>query len=81
MTSTMQNQFMAQEASSNTQVLWGTNINTNEVQIKMKNFINTFAVIKEDSDDFTQAPYYIDKLKDIKETENYTLDIDCDHVY
>jgi hypothetical protein len=47
----------------------------------MKNFINTFVQIKEDSDDFTQAPHYIDKLKDIKDTEVYILDIDCDHVY
>lgn len=81
MTSTALNGVNGMEASSNTQVLWGTNINTNEIQLKMKSFINTFVDIKEDSDDFTQAPYYIDQLKNIKETEQYILDIDCEHVY
>lgn len=47
----------------------------------MKNFINTYVIVNEDSDDFTQAPYYIDQLKNIKETEVYILDINCDHVY
>lgn len=81
MTSTALNGVNGMEASSNTQVLWGTNINTNEIQLKMKSFINTFVDIKEDSDDFTQAPYYINQLKNIKETEQYILDIDCEHVY
>lgn len=39
------------------------------MQMKMKNFINTFVDIKEDSEDFTQAPYYIEELRNIKETE------------
>ena len=47
----------------------------------MKNFINTYVIINEDSDDFTQAPFYINKPKEIKENENYILDINCDHVY
>ena len=41
----------ANETSSHTQVLWGTNINTNEVQMKLKNFINNFEEIKDDDDD------------------------------
>ena len=32
------------EMSSTTQVIWGTNINTNEVQMKLKNFINKLNV-------------------------------------
>ena len=46
----------------------------------MKNFINTYVEINEDSDDFTQAPHYINLLKNIKETEVYILDIDCNHI-
>jgi hypothetical protein len=41
-------------------VLWGTNINTNEVQNKIKSFITAFTIMKEDSDDFMQAPHYIE---------------------
>lgn len=41
----------ANEVSSHTQVLWGTNINTNDVQTKLKNFINNFEEIRDDSDD------------------------------
>ena len=47
----------------------------------MKNFINTFVILEEDSEDFTQQPYYIEQLKMIKDTETYMLDINCDHVY
>ena len=41
----------ANEMSSHTQVLWGTNINTSDVQMKLKNFINNFEEIKDDDDD------------------------------
>jgi len=33
---------MGNEMSSNTQVLWGTNINTNSLQQKLKEFLTTF---------------------------------------
>ena len=39
------------ENSSHTQVIWGTNINTNDVQMKLKNFINNFEEIRDDDDD------------------------------
>ena len=71
----------AEASSTTTQLLWGTNINTTEVQTKLRNFINTFVIINEDDEDFTQAPYYVEQLKQIKETEQYILDVDCDHVY
>ena len=29
---------------------------------------------------YMQEPLYIKKLKDIAETEEYTLDVDCDHL-
>jgi hypothetical protein len=47
----------------------------------MRSFINTFNLISEEEEDFTKAPFYIEKLKEIKDTEIYMLDIDCDHIY
>jgi DNA replication licensing factor MCM4 len=47
----------------------------------MKNFINTFTIINEDEEDFAKPPHYIEKLKEIYETEVYILEIDCDHIY
>ena len=74
------------EMSSHTQVLWGTNINTNDVQMKLKNFINNFEEIKEDSDDeddqqFQRAPFYIERLKEVRELDQHVLEIDCEHVW
>lgn len=81
----------AGEMSSNTQVLWGTNINTNDISNRLREFLTTF--IPEMPDDqmdlsadqgnerYMQEPYYITKLKQIAETEEYTLDVDCDHIY
>ena len=45
-------------------MLWGTNINASEVQMKLKNFINNFEEIKDDDDEdddqqYQKAPYYI----------------------
>mmetsp|Transcript_25750 Transcript_25750/g.32058 ORF Transcript_25750/g.32058 Transcript_25750/m.32058 type:complete len:152 (-) Transcript_25750:1949-2404(-) len=82
-----QNQLLGagNEMSSHTQVLWGTNINTNEVQTKLKNFINNFEEMKDDDDDddeqYQRAPYYIQKLQEVRELDGNVLDIDCDHVF
>ena len=69
------------EASSGTQVLYGTNINSNEVQNKLRNFIQTFVEIDENDERFDMAPFYMTALEQIKETEQYILDVNCDHVY
>ena len=69
------------EASSGTQVLYGTNINSNEVQTKLRNFIQTFVQIDENDERYDMAPFYMTALEQIKETEQYILDINCDHVY
>ena len=78
-------QGVGNEMSSHTQVLWGTNINTNEVQMKIKNFINNFEEIKDDDDDddeqYQRAPYYIQKLREVRELDGNVLDVDCDHVF
>jgi DNA replication licensing factor MCM4 len=80
----LQNQMQgAAEQSSYTQVIWGTNINTSDVATRLKNFINTFVELKDDDDDeqYTSAPVYIEKLKEMRELEEYTLDVNCDHVF
>lgn len=70
------------EMSSNTQVLWGTNINTNDIQQQLKEFLMTHTIMPEgDVDNFNVEPYYITKLKEMMETEDYTLDVDCGHLY
>lgn len=76
------------EMSSNTQVLWGTNINTNELQSKLKEFLTTFTVEPADDDmamdgdeQFNLQPHYISLLKQIAETEEYVLDVDCEHIH
>jgi len=72
--------------TSNTAVLWGTNIQTNTVQIKLKEFINNFVEEKEIDQDggdeqFARVPYYIEKLKEVRDLELTVLDVDCSHIY
>lgn len=72
--------------TSNTQVLWGTSINTNSVQNKLKDFINNFVEEREidhdgGDDQFTRTPYYIEKLKEVRDMELTVLDIDCSHIF
>lgn len=47
--------------SSVTQVIWGTNISTNEVHKSIREFYTTFNKVDFDGDniDFNQKPYYI----------------------
>lgn len=40
------------EPSSGTQVLYGTNINSNEVQQKLRNFLSTFVEMDENEEKF-----------------------------
>lgn len=75
----------ANDMSSNTQVIWGTNINASDVSSKLKNFIHTFVeMIDNDMDDdaqFERKPYYIEKLKESRQMEEYVLPVDCDHIW
>lgn len=57
------------EPSSGTQVLYGTNINSNEVQQKLRNFLSSFTVVDENTENYDAMPYYLDQLKTIYETE------------
>ena len=75
-----------QEMSSNTQVFWGTNINANDVQTKLKNFINTFVELNdndedENDDQFTKAPFYFGKLTLLRQMEETVLEVNCDHIF
>lgn len=78
----------ANEMSSATQVIWGTNINASEVQSKLKNFIQSFVEMnddeaEEDNDDhyLNKKPYYMEKLQEIKEMEDTVLQVNCDHIF
>jgi len=82
------NMGAAGEMSSNTQVLWGTNINTNSLQMQLKEFLMTYTVMPEpgadgviNDDQFNIEPVYITKLKDMAVTEEFVLDVDCRHIY
>jgi DNA replication licensing factor MCM4 len=35
----------------------------------------------ENDEKFDQMPFYIEQLKQINETEQYILDVNCDHLY
>lgn len=67
-------------------MLWGTNIQANLVQQKLKEFINNFVEEKEiDQDEgdeqFAKMPYYIEKLKFVRAMELQVLDVDCSHIF
>ena len=54
--------------------------------MKLKNFINNFEEEKDDDEEdeeqrFARAPFYIEKLKEVRELDLHTLDIDCDHIF
>ena len=83
-------QGMNNEMSANTQVFWGTNINTQDLQNKLRDFLCGFRPKPEDHDLMTEEakleyangePLYITLLKQIAETEDYTLDVDCNHIH
>jgi DNA replication licensing factor MCM4 len=76
------------EMSTNTQVLWGTNIHTNTLQMQLKEFLMTYTIMPEpgpdgqiNDDQFNIEPVYITKLKDMAETEEFVLDVDCRHLF
>ena len=61
-------------------MLYGTNINSTEVQQKLHNFLTTFIRLDND-EDYGKEPFYVERLREIHETEQYVLDVDCDHVF
>ena len=80
------NNMAGAENSSHTQVIWGTNINTNDVQMKLKNFINNFEEIRDDDDDdddeqYIRESYYMTKLKEVRQQDQNVLEVDCDHIF
>lgn len=75
------------EYSSNTQVLWGTNINTTSLQQNLRDFLISFTLPADEENDASDhemqynEPHYISLLRQIAETEDYTLDVNCDHIF
>jgi len=35
----------------------------------------------EDDEDYSRAPFYVERLREIHETEQYILDVDCEHLF
>lgn len=60
--------------------MWGTNINSSDVQNKLRGFLTNF-VCPEDLEDYTKEPFYVERLREIHDTEEYILDIDCEHLH
>ena len=58
-------------------VLWGTDINVDEIQVKFRNFLLNFS----GDDSMSDTPHYIQLLNEIKQTEIYVLTVNCDHIY
>lgn len=67
--------------------MYGTNINTNDIQSTLKEFLMTFRKPRDEDemvdDDFVEnnEPYYISKLKQISETQEFFLEVDCMHLH
>lgn len=63
-----------------TQVVWGTNINTSDCQHRFKNFMTNYT-LERDRDNINCKPYYMEQLRQIIETEQYILNLDCKHLF
>jgi DNA replication licensing factor MCM4 len=66
-----------QEEAGPRSVLWGTDINMEEVQARFKYFLLNFTV----EDSMTVSTPYVQLLNEIKQSEIYVLTVDCDHIY
>lgn len=38
-------------------------------------------MVDENEDNFDRLPHYLEQLKLINETQNYTLDVNCEHIF
>jgi len=50
------------------------------VQLKFRHFIEHFTITNDD-DNFEQFPLYWRQLKEMQTTQEFFLDVDCDHLY
>lgn len=62
-------------------VLWGTNFDVKEVEGKIKNFIKNYQPSSSMAEEGNVLNYYMYKLKQIKETEQYNLNVDSEHIH
>jgi len=60
------------------------------LQTKLREFLTTYLATPADAEDMDEdqradlanaEPVYITLLKQIAETEDYTLDVDCNHIH
>lgn len=68
--------------SSQSNVIWGTNVNVTTIQSKFRHFIENFTLVNEDSEMIeNESPLYYAMISEMKLTEHFLLDLDCDHLY
>lgn len=81
---------ISDDDQGNVAVLWGTNFDVNEVEQKIRKFIHHF--MPTDHDELAgiygiEGPqpnspsYYMSKLKQVKETEQYHVNINASHIW
>lgn len=65
------------------QTIWGTSIDRREVEAKFRNFLKNFTASVNDQGEevFMGEKVYLTKLNVIRETENYVLEVDADHIF
>ena len=56
--------------------VWGTNVDVDKAKRKFRTFFTSFEV-----DGGSGAPHYLQKLADIAQTEDYSLNLDCTHLH
>ena len=56
--------------------VWGTNVNVSDARRRFRRFITNF-----ESEPGQPWPHYVQKLRDIAQTEDYSLNLDCAHLH
>lgn len=71
--------MMSMSENQATQVLWGTDINTADIQTRLRNFLIDFNLGADEDNDMA-GTYYVQLLREIDDTEIYVLTVDCNHI-
>jgi DNA replication licensing factor MCM4 len=57
--------------------VWGTNVNVTDATARFRRFLSNFEVPGAPG----AAPHYVQKLRDVATTEDYSLNLDCAHLF
>ena len=58
--------------------VWGTNVNVTDARQRFRRFLSNFEAADGEAGG---APHYVQKLRDIAQTEDYSLNLDCAHLH